>query len=110
DGEGGGDAAGIPLRDGRVADLQPRRVRIQRDGGVAMEDADRAGGVQVHHAQVVHVLVVKITAHVPGDAAGFFDRHHAVGSVVDAAATVVGEVADHAAVADRHRPAVVENA
>src|SRR3954451_10363868 len=77
-----------------------------------MEDADRAGAVQVHCAEVVHVLtgLTRKIAPVPGDAAGVLDHHRAAGSVVYAAATGIVEVADHAAVADRPRPAVVVDA
>ena len=81
---------------------------LDRHGGVAIEDADDAADVQVHHALVVDVSAKAGGSSIPGDAAGVFDRRRAV--IGDAAATVGGDVGGQGAAADRHGAVVVDAA
>src|SRR5438034_781201 len=87
---------------------QPRP--LNRPGGVAIEGADDAAGVQVQHALVVDVSVEAYGGGIPGDAAGVFAGHRGVGAVVDAAARRGGDVAGQGAAADRQRAVVVDAA
>src|SRR5665213_2555358 len=99
----------------RRADRAPGRVEtiplpswpLDRHGGVAIEDADAAGAVQVQHGGVVDVSAVTNGGGIPGDAAGVFDCHGGA-IVVDAAAVAVGGVAGQGAAADRQVAVIVD--
>src|SRR5262245_4737677 len=82
---------------------------LERNSGVAVEDADGAGAVQIQCPGVAHVRA-KIAGRVPGDATGVFDGHGAAPVVVDAAAAAVGGVVGKGAVGDGERSAGVVDA
>src|SRR5947207_10261594 len=71
---------------------------LDQNGGVASENADRAGAVQLQHAEVVHA----------GDVGEVLHGHRAV--VFDSATPVAGEIAGDRAGTEDRRAGVEDSA
>src|SRR5439155_193566 len=92
---------------GRVETISLPSWPLNRDGGVAVEGADRAAAVHVQHVKVVDVSAKAGGGGIPGDLAGTLDRHDAE---VENAAAEVGGVAGQGAAAEGRRAEVEDTA